>query len=251
MTFCKTEFNGFKKSLERFAEQEISDEKIKEAVALHNKNRSLVRALYELRKSDPPLLSGAEAVKVIRAVKSLPVDEGNRLLEQVIQDSKMRKDGPGKKAVRLMIYGSEIDDPVMMEMIESKGANVVVDDICMGLRTYIQDVKLTDDPLDGLVDHYLKDITCPRTWSPGIGTRDDDLNERFSYLVDLAKAWSVDGVIVFVVRYCDNFAFDAPDVRDYLQRAGLEVMHIETDYAVALAGQLGTRFQAFVEMLSS
>ncbi len=251
VVFCKEEFHGFKKSLERFIGDDISDEKLKEAIRLHNDSRALVRQLYETRKSDPPLISSGKVIKVIRAIKSLPVEEGNTLLKQVIDEVKAGDHVTEKKSARLMIYGAEIDDPVLLDMIESKNAHVVVDDICMGLRTYLRDVKVTEDPLDGLVSHYLKDITCPRTWSPRTGSREEELKERFSYLADLARAWSVDGVIVFVIRYCDNFAFDAPDVKDYLKSCGLEVMHIETDYCVALAGQLGTRFQAFVEMLSS
>jgi benzoyl-CoA reductase/2-hydroxyglutaryl-CoA dehydratase subunit BcrC/BadD/HgdB len=103
--------------------------------------------------------------------------------------------------------------------------------------------------MDGLVTHYLKDLTCPRTWSERKATRENELEDRFGYLVGLAKEWDVNAVILFIIRYCDNFAFDVPDVRDYLQEAGLKVLHIETDYAITHPAQLKARCQAFVEMI--
>ena len=247
--FAKEEFRTFQRSLERLTGKKILPEGIKEAIRVHNQNRSLVRELYELRKPAPPLLSGAETMKVVLADKSLPVEESNEMLASILREIRQRPRGPEKKPVRTMIYGSELDDPLVMEVIEDAGSNLVIDDICMGSRTYLHDVEVTKDPLEGLVNYYLRDLTCPRTWGETKGTRKEELDERFGYLVDLARDWNASGVIHFVMRYCDNFALDAPDVRDYLNQAGLKVLHLESDYAIAHSAQLKTRVQAFVEML--
>ncbi|MCL6560006.1 MAG: 2-hydroxyacyl-CoA dehydratase family protein, partial [Firmicutes bacterium] len=42
----------------------ISNEKIKEKILLYNQQRSLVRQLYNLRKADPPPISGTEVLQV-------------------------------------------------------------------------------------------------------------------------------------------------------------------------------------------
>jgi benzoyl-CoA reductase/2-hydroxyglutaryl-CoA dehydratase subunit BcrC/BadD/HgdB len=205
--------------------------------------------LYDLKKPVPPLLSGADTIKIIRANKSLPVETANGMLEKVINEIRERDGHREQGKIRMMIYGSEMDDPDFIQVIEDAGANLVTDNMCMGLRTYLTDVEITEDPMDGLVHHYLKDITCPRTWSETIGNRKEALDERFGYLVDMAKDWQVDGVMVFVIRYCDNFAMDVPDVKDYLHEAGLKVLHIETDYNLSHPDQLKTRVQAFLEMV--
>lgn len=247
--FAKEELRTFQRSLERFTGKEVLPERVREAIRLYNQNRSLVRELYELRKPDPPLLSGAETLKVVLANKSLPVEESNEMLANILQEIRKRNTGPEKKPVRTMIYGSEVDDPLFMQVIEDAGSNLVIDDICMGSRTYFRDVEETEDPLEGLVNYYLRDLTCPRTWGETKGSRKEDLDERFGYLLDLAKEWDASGVIHFVMRYCDNFAFDVPDVKDYFDQAGLKVLLLESDYAIAHPAQLKTRVQAFVEML--
>ncbi len=63
---------------------------------------------------------------------SLPVDEGNRLLEDVIHEVQERKVKPSPKKVRLMVWGPVFDNTVLYDLIESADAHVVVDDTCVG-----------------------------------------------------------------------------------------------------------------------
>ena len=76
----------FKKTLESFTGKELSLRRLKEAIEAHNQQRALVRELYDLRKPDPPLISGTETLQVMVALMSLPVEEGNKLLGQVISE---------------------------------------------------------------------------------------------------------------------------------------------------------------------
>ena len=78
--YFKLQLNYLKNSLEDFIAREISQECLKEAVSLHNESRALVRQLYELRKSDPPLISGTEMLEVIVALMSIPVEEGECII---------------------------------------------------------------------------------------------------------------------------------------------------------------------------
>ncbi|MFC2036307.1 2-hydroxyacyl-CoA dehydratase, partial [Chloroflexota bacterium] len=47
----------FQRSLGSFTGKELSPERLKEAIQVHNQQRVLVRELYDLRKPDPPLIS--------------------------------------------------------------------------------------------------------------------------------------------------------------------------------------------------
>ena len=51
----KREIINFKKSLESFVGKDISSDDLKKSIEVHNRQRNLVRKLYELRKGDPPL----------------------------------------------------------------------------------------------------------------------------------------------------------------------------------------------------
>ncbi len=245
----------FKKTLESFTGKELSAERLREAVRVHNQQRALVRELYELRKPDPPLISGAETFLVMVALASLPVAEGNELLRQVTGEIKKRRDGPSKKPARLLVWGSIIDNIALIDMIESIGANVVMDDTSLGSRAYFSPVELTDDPLDGLASRYLVALQSPRTFRETVLSetkRKDymtDLENRFGYLKAYAQEWKADGVILQVLRYCDIHGYEVPGLKDYLDGIGLPGIYLEHDYSEAALAPLRTRVQAFLEVI--
>ena len=248
--FMKIELQRLREALEKFAGAELTDEKLRQAIKVHNEQRALLRQLYDLRKPDPPLISGSEVTKVIVATMVIPVKEAIELLRQVIAEVKSRKTGgPEKKSARVLIYGSEMDDMTFIKLVEDCGANVVMDDLCTGTRFFWHDVPMTADPLDGIAERNVKKIPCPRTYRESPGTHEADIENRFSYLKQYVKDFKANAVVLYIIRYCDTQEFDVPDIRDYLQGMGYPVLHIEDDYSLATIGQLRTRIQAFLEMI--
>jgi len=246
---------NFQKTLEELTGKELTPARLKEAIKKHNQQRALVRELYDLKKPDPPLISGTETLQVMLALMSIPVEEGNSLLEEVITEVKKRENVVPRKSARLLVWGPVVDNIALFEMIESLDANVVMDDTCVGSRAFFADVPLTDDPLDGLAYRYLEELKCPRTFRESntngvMRGYDADLEARFSYLRDFAKDWKADGVILQVLRYCDSHGYEVPQLKDYLEHIGLPNIYIEHDYSKAALAPLRTRIQGFTEIIS-
>lgn len=237
--------------LEPFAGKTLSRERLEESIKGYNRQRALVRELYELRKPDPPLISGVETLEVIIALTGLPLDEGTDLVEEVIAEVKARADGPEKKSARLLVWGSILDDTGMISAMESSGANVVMDDICTGTRAYFSDVESTGDPLSSLAHHYLVDLKCPRTSRQGSGGKDlvSDPASRFSYLGNYIRDWKVDRVVLQALKYCDSHAYEIPQLKDYFKALGIPSLYLEHSYFLGYEAQLKNRLQAFLEMV--
>jgi len=251
LEFFTAELSTFKTSLERFTGYDIAAAALRRSVRLHNQQRALVRRLYQLRRRDPPPISGTEMAKVLAAAVSLPVAEANELLKSVISEVGDRSPLRGqKRGVRLMIYGTGNEESTFIEMVEGIGAQVVIDDLCFGTRPYWFEVEATDDLLSGIGKSYLEKINCPRTYRQSPGSHQEDLESRFSYLHRLARDFNVKGAIFFTLRYCDTHCFDAPDVKEYLEGKGLPVLRIEEEYPLSGIGRLRTRVEAFCEMVS-
>jgi benzoyl-CoA reductase subunit C len=254
LEYFRSQLNDFKKTLEAYTGKKLSTDKLEAAIKSHNHQRALLRELYELTKPSPPLISGMEIIQVVKALVSLPVAEGNGLLSEVISEVKSRTDGPKETSARLFIWTSILDDTDIMKVFETK-ANVVMDDSCGGIRAYRAQVKITADPLEGLANYYLYEITCARTFRQAtIGeTRKDyarDLQSRFGYLRKIIKEWKIDGAIILLVRYCDPFAFETPSLKDYLDNLGIPNIYIEYDYTIGALAPLRTRVEAFLETIS-
>lgn len=239
----------FQDSLEEYAGRKIAPQELASAIKLHNEHRSLMRSLYALRKEEPPWITGSELQEVIIAAMSLPVQEGNELLREVIDDVRQRPSRIEAKP-RVLLWGVEIDDSSFVKIIEDAGANIVMDDTCIGSRHYMADVEMTSDPMLGIAKRYLVDILCPRTFREHAGTYTGDLEHRFRYLKEYCKEYKAAGAILATMRYCDCHAYDAPLVSDYLKESGIPVLYLEHDYFLAGSAPIKNRVQAFVEMIS-
>ncbi len=245
----------FKKKLEQFTGKALTEEALRSAIVRHNRQRALLRELYDLRKDPVPPITGTEVKQVLIAVMSLPVDEGNALLEEVLAEVRTRASqkagGP-----RILVYGPAMDNG-FIDLVESCGAEVVIDDACLGTRFFSANVEEGIDPYLALNHRYLRDTKCPRTYrrppeeelAPGqTYNYEEDVELRLGHIAKYAKEWKADGAIFYVIRFCDSHGFDIPDARDSLKRHGVPVLVLEGDYTLTKE-QLKTRIQAFLEML--
>jgi bzd-type benzoyl-CoA reductase N subunit len=250
MEFFMAELNTFRKSLGRFAGKEISDDDLAEAIHLYNENRDKGKALYELRTSDPPLISGTEIAKILTVGMSLPVSESNELFDEVLGEFRQKKGTPLQKAPRIMVDGACMDNIDFVKLVEDSGANVVVDSLCIGTRDYWPNADVGGDPVDALAHRYLDKINCPRTYREKAGeTYDEDLKSRFGDIGFLSKEFKVDGVILYIYKYCDPFGFEVPARKAYLDSIKMPVLYLEDEYSAGTIGRLRTRIQAFLEMI--
>ncbi len=239
--FFERELGFFQESLEKFTDNKVTKEKLKESISLFNENRALIRRLNNLRKSSPPLVKGSEMLDLLMMGGTLPAKDYNSMLNEKLKESEM-KSTDGNTGPRIMIWGSIVDDPALLRIIEDAGGNVVTDDTCIGFRVWDKDIPETDNPYEGLTEHYFINFQCPRT-DRGPGT------ERFEYLAQRAREYNVDGIIGYVISFCDPHKFDYPDLRDYLKKEGLPLLLIDDNYSFEPAESIKTRIQAFLEMI--
>lgn len=248
-TFYRQELNAFIAALEAWSGRTLDMGKLKEAIKLYNKRRALLRELYELRKSDPPIVSGVEVTEAVVAGMGIPALEHIDLLRKFIAEIKTRPVVQKARQPRIFIWGNELDDAAFIRLVEESGAEVVMDDLCTGTRFFWADVPETEDPLEGIVTRYVNTL-CPRTHQPQAASRAEDLENRFGHIGRFVRDWKADGAIFYIIRYCDTCELEGPDLREYLQGMKLPVLMIEDDYSTSTIGQLRTRIQAFLEMIA-
>jgi benzoyl-CoA reductase subunit C len=250
LVFYREVLNTFRKSLSKFAGKEISDGALAEAIKLHNQNRAKVRELYELRRSSPPLISGEELTEVLIASMSLPVTESIEMLGEVIDEVKGRGAPSTQKQARIMVIGAQVDDTAFIKLIEDSGAWVVADDLCPGAREFMSLVDVTPDPVAGLAERYLRKIKCGRTYREMEGNYEEYLEDRFGHMGRMIKDFGVDGVVLYIYKYCDPYGFEVPQIKSFIEAKGTPVLYLEDEYSMSTIGRLRTRIQAFLELLS-
>jgi bcr-type benzoyl-CoA reductase subunit C len=251
ITFMKEILRIFIATLEKFTGTKITDEAIANAVKAHNENRKLMRELYDLRKSNPPLISGTEMMKVLVAAMSLPVDESSALIKAVTKEVKERKPATAKPAAkRIMLIGDQIDDVAVIDAIESAGAYLVMEDLSIGAKMYWEDVDATADPVQGIAERYLRKLKIPTTFVGSADTYEGILDERFGQMKKYVNEFKVDGAILFIYKYCDPYGFEVPAIKSYVEAAGASVLYLEDEYSTSSLARVKTRIEAFLEMIA-
>ncbi len=247
--FMKEILKIFISTLEKFTGKQITKEALAEAVKAHNENRRLMRELYSLRKADEPLISGSEMMKVLVAAMSLPVEESSRLIEGVTNEVRKRKAGVSGKKKRIVLLSDQVDDVAIVEAIEGNGALLVMDDLSIGSKMYFTDVDVTDDPVQGIAERYLRKLKIPTTFVSDGDTYEENLEARFGYLKQYIKDFKIEGAILFVYKYCDPHGFEVPALKSFLESAGVSVLYLEDEYSTSALPRMKTRVEAFLEMI--
>jgi benzoyl-CoA reductase subunit C len=247
--FMKAMLRVLIETLEKSVGRKVTDEDIRGAIRFHNENRVAMRELYGLRRCDPPAISGVEMMNVLIAAMSLPVEESTALIKRVAAEVSQRKPEPNPLP-RIMIAGGHIDNLALMETIERSGASVVMDDITIGSKIYWPDVEASDDPVDAIAKRYLRKIKVPTTYADTGDTYAASLDARFGHLKRFTDEFRVDGVILYVYKYCDPYGFDVPVMKSFVESCGVPVLYLEDEYSEATLPRIRTRVEAFIEMIA-
>jgi len=224
---------------------DTSDEALLKAIELHNEISAVINEIGDYRKEENPRITGYEfqILQLVSQVcpKYLVMDK----LKETAKELKTRKpDAKPNFRCKVVLAGSENDDPEFTKLIESCGALVVCDRHCYGAvesRTPIE-VMEGETPLQAIARHYLDTSNCPRFMPQ------HDMRERKLRIANLAKAYNADGIIVVSNKFCEYWSYERVIDTVILARDfGYPVCSIEKEYINSASGQLRTRFQAFVE----
>jgi len=226
---------------------DISDAAIREAVERHNKVCRLIRAIGEFRKGDRPRITGYEFHVLCLATYVCPKYLILDMLEETLEELKTREPDDKPYRARLLVVGSEMDDPGMIKLIEEQGALVCCDRFCFGSYPGRNEIVLNEeeDALTQVCRHYITNCQCPRMMSM------DKVYGRKQYVADLAREYKADGIIYQQVKFCDPWAYERTLGSAMLNADfGYPVLSVDRPYNIASSsGQMRTRVQAFVESI--
>ena len=226
---------------------DISEEALRKAVEEHNEICRLITEIGEYRKEKNPRITGYE-FHVINLItyccpKYLIIDK----LRETAEELKTRVPDEKKNyRAKVVVVGSEMDDPDFTKLIEESGALVVADRYCFGSLPGREEIKLTDEHnvLEQIVIHYMKTCQCPRYMSQ------DKVHGRKEYVKQLVNDYHADGVIYEQLKFCEYWGYERALASHIMTNEyGIPSVTVDRQYTASASGQLRTRVQAFVESL--
>lgn len=226
---------------------DVSEKAMRKAVEEHNEVCRLITEIGEYRKEENPRITGYEfhVICLVSYVcpKYLIIDK----LRETAEELKTRV--PDEKInyrAKIVVVGSEMDDPDFTKLMEESGALVVADRYCFGSLPGREEIQLSDDGdvLEEIILHYMKTSECPRYMSH------DKVEGRKEYVRKLVNDYHAEGVIYEQLKFCEYWGYERALASHIITNDfGIPSVSVDRQYTANASGQLRTRVQAFVESL--
>lgn len=232
--------------LEKVTGNRITQGKLKRAVELYARQRELLRKISLLRKSPSPPITTADFVKLNHLSYLLDPVVVVEALESLHEELSKKKGGQRRSRPRLMVVGPAIalGDSKVFQLVEDAGASVVVEDICEGVRNYWTDIDVNGDLLTALAQRNI-------VKRPACAFMRDSHRPSLEFLLKLAREFKVDGVVYYWMKYCETYEIESLYISQELQKKGIPMVFLESEYIANEAGPMKTKIEALVEIIGS
>ena len=250
--YWRRSVRNFTKTLSKQLKTKLTRGKLKASIRKVGYAQTLYHRLNDLRKMEQPPISGNDMFLVTNAFFFDRTEAWTAAVEQLLEEMEQRvREGIAaahKRSPRIVYTGSPPVFPNLKVplLIEEADAVIVADETCSSNRLFNDMVSVDEwflyDMVDAVADRYLKGCTCP------VFTRNDD---RIRRIVELVREFKADGVVYQAFAGCQVYEMEQRSVLAAMEKEGIPILYLESDYSPSHLGQLTTRIEAFVESLKS
>jgi benzoyl-CoA reductase/2-hydroxyglutaryl-CoA dehydratase subunit BcrC/BadD/HgdB len=236
-----------KERLENLTGNKVTDEKLREAIKLCNRERELLKEISLTRKSELLPITGREFINLVHLSYILDKKEMLEVLESYAEELKGRE--KLAKGPRIMLTGSELawGDYQVIDFVEKMGGNVVIEQYCVALKDYWDNVDTDGDLLGNIARRYFMKKVPHMAFVPG--------KERHDLILKLAKEFNVDALIWYSPMYCDQSDIEFVWFEKRWQKEmGLPITRLDTEYDPYEkydVGPVKTRVEVLLETIKS
>ena len=236
--------------LEEVTGQQVTPRSLAEAINQKGYAQYEMSRFLAFRQNNPPLLHGTQVMAVMNAFAYMPPLEWAKCMRKLNDelDQRLERKQFAAKAnrPRVLVTGSPIMYPNLKIplLIEEMGGMLAGDETCMGERALYDPLTVTDRSFNGmmraLAGRYTRPCTCP-TFT--------DNRQRVFRIKQMIKDHQIQGVIYHVLRGCLVYDYEYPVLEEELEKEGIPIIRVESDYNEEDVEQLRIRIEAFIELL--
>ena len=236
--------------LEEATGRQITPQSLAEAINQKGYAQYEMSRFLAYRQKSPPLLHGTQVMAVMNAFAYMPPQEWaecmRRLNDELEQRLERKQFAAKSNRPRILVTGSPIMYPNLKIplLIEEMGGMLAADETCMGERALYDPLTVTDWSFDGmmraLAGRYTRPCTCP-TFT--------DNRQRIFRIKQMIKDHQIQSVIYHVLRGCLVYDYEYPVLEEELEKEGIPIIRVESDYNEEDVEQLRIRIEAFIELL--
>ncbi|MBC8322937.1 MAG: 2-hydroxyacyl-CoA dehydratase [Candidatus Marinimicrobia bacterium] len=240
--YLKEEYERIQGIIEKVSGQKITDDALRNSIAIFNKNRALLRKLYDIKREKPWLVTINEAYTLVAIGGMIPREEHNEILETVIPMIEKRK-ARKQDRIRVVFEGGFCEQPPL-DMLRTVGRScyVVDDDLLIGLRYLLEDVDVGNDPLNAMAEAYIN----KSTYSP---VQHDLRKPKEKMLRDRVNNAEAEAVIITAAKMCEPGLEEQVTYTQELEKDDTPYFVSEFEENMTSFDHLEIQLETFVENL--
>ena len=228
-------------ALEGNFQTQISTESLSQAIKEVNQTRRLFSELVGLTRNPVSPLGMDQLLPLFLASQASDRQSFNQELENYLEQLKeLLQTADTHPRPRVLLTGSIIDRPEIVEFMGGLGIQIVAADICTAQRGFDELVEEEGNPWEALARRYLIRAPCARM---------KGLHKRMAFIRQLINDYQAAGVVSYTLKFCDPELMFYPLLKQELENIEVPHVHLEGDGTLGSFGQMKTRLQAFTEML--
>lgn len=239
-TYLRGEYDRLRRAVEAITATPVTDNALRNSLAIYNENRALLRELYAIKRETPWLVSADEAYALVAIGGVIPRQEHNDLLRVVLPMIRERNARP-KDKVRVVFEGGFCEQPPL-DLIRAlaRSCYVVDDDLLIGMRWIIDDVPLDGDPLMNLAEAYLE----KSSYSP---VQHDLRKPKEKMLLERIRSSRADAAIITAAKMCEPGLEEQVAYTRALDDAGVPYFIGEFEENMTSFDNMEIQLETFVE----
>ncbi|MBV6402630.1 MAG: Benzoyl-CoA reductase subunit C [Anaerolineales bacterium] len=240
--YLRGEYDRVKSDIEALTGTKVTDEALRNSIAVYNENRSLLRKIYEIKRKQPWLLSGFEAYLLMNVGGMILREEHNEMLKAAIPLIEAR---PAKRQdkIRVVFEGGFCEQPPL-DLIRaiSQSCYIVDDDLMIGLRWIVEDVPLEGDLLMNMADAYLE----KSSYSP---VQHDARKPKEKMLLQRIADSGAEAAIITAAKMCEPGLEDQVTYTKALDEKGIPYFVGEFEENMTSFDSMEIQLETFTENL--
>ncbi len=241
-TWLTQEYRRVLADLEAISGQVATDADLRASTEIFNKNRALLREVYQIKRETPWLLPIHEAYVLVALGGLVQREEHNELLEWVLPRIRER-DARQQDKMRVVFEGGFCEQPPLdLLRAIAEFCYVVDDDLLIGLRWLLSDVPLEGDPVNSLAVAYLDDSS----YSP---VQHDLRKPKEKMLLARIRGAGAEAAIVSAAKMCEPGLDELVAYSQALDEAGTAYFVTEFEERMSSFDHLQIQLETFVENL--
>ena len=238
--FAMEEYKIVKEKLEGILGVTITTDAIRNSITIYNENRAVCREFSDICAKYAGLITPSQRHAVFKARWFMEKGAHTALVKELIEAIKTQP-VPDFKGKKIIVSGIMTEPAEVLEIFEENGFAIVADDLAQESRQVREDVPYNADPFFALAKQWNNFNGC----SLAI----DETKPKGRILVDAAKKYGADAVIICLMKFCEPEEFDYPILLQDFEPEGIKSLFLEIDLESTSFEQFKTRVQTFAEIL--